>query len=156
MIDYEDLRTRWRLGRSWPRRTWRRLRKLATWAPVIWGDVDWDYSSLYLVMLTKVRGMRVAHEGYHSTAEPGRSEVIQQMRTTEEALARLLADDYLGEEWDALVDEVYPEGVGEVMKVTEAGSERIRSLSGRQDALQEADRAVIGKAMKEWAHGWWD
>lgn len=152
-----DIKVLWWRATRWPRQQWRNVSKLVLWVPVIWEDVDWDYSSLYRVMLVKVRGMRVAHEGYNHTAEPERSVLIRQMRATEEALARLVADEYLSAEWDRTLDEVYPEGAwGEGMRPSEADSARVRELSAREDALRDADRAAVGTAMREWAHGWWD
>lgn len=143
-----------------PARTWRKLRNVARWVPVLWADVDWDYTSLYEVIRFKLRNMR-EHEAEHRMHADW-EETAAQMLVAERCMARLLADDYLAEEWAAhgaafpdrpMVER--PSGMYERLPMSDEERAAFTGLYKEQERLQQLDIEEFAHVFVTHSRGWW-
>ena len=74
------------------RRLFDSIHNLWYWLPIIWGDRNWDFHYLYLMLRHKVEAMEkyIKEEGHIAEADV----IALEMRICIEALDRLIADDY--------------------------------------------------------------
>lgn len=145
-----------------PVRVWHKLGNLARWAPLLWDDVDWDYSSLYIMMHTKLRFMRECLEENHSHTDW--QETVVQLRTAEDCLSRLATDDYIMEEFVAhnarfprdlrWVD--LPDGNRQLVPMSDEEHEAFFKIVHKEEALRQADLETFAKQFVEHSRGWWD
>lgn len=106
--------------------TYRGLRNVYRWAPVIWRDRDFDWSYLAEIMEYKLRRM-----GGVVNARRHRREML----VCAELLRRLRADDYWQQEWDRL-------GPG-------------RAAGKSATLLARADQAYLGRLIGRHLSHWW-
>jgi hypothetical protein len=129
--------------------------------PVLWSDVDWDYISLYVMMQRKIKYMRLhqLHHANHTDFE----EVMKQMQTVEDALERLIKDDYLSEDHEKH-NEKFPrrkatleaDGMYHMPPMSDEEAADVRRLGKMEEALKQEDLEEIGKAFRMYVRGWWD
>lgn len=144
-----------------PSRVWRKLRNVARWIPVLWRDVDWDYSSLLEVVRFKIMNMRKHHREHRNHADW--EEVAGQMTAAEGCLGRLLADDYARELWDAH-DMEFPRGefarTAEGMWMLPPMPDEARVSFGRvvaeEERLRQLDLDEFAHVFVKHVRGWWD
>lgn len=143
-----------------PARTWRKLRNVARWIPLLWADVDWDYTSLYEVIRFKLRNMR-EHEATHQIHSDWR-ETSEQMRVAESCMSRLLSDDYLSEEWDAHCAK-FPsrrmtkrsDGMIEILPMSDEERDAFRLIYAEEDRLRQLDIEEFARVFVTHSRGWW-
>lgn len=146
-----------------PLRVCRKIKNIVRWIPILWNDVDWDYSSLYLLVRSKIRFMR-QHQlecGNHTDCE----EVAGQMKIAEDALSRLIEDDYAKAEWDAHISKFprskpewidLPDGMKQMAPVSQEHHDSVRSITDKEERDYRADLDLFSKTFSEHVRKWWD
>lgn len=145
-----------------PVRVFQKLQNIARWAPVLWKDVDWDYSSIYSVLLFKIRNMKEHQELYsHHT---GTMELVAQMSVVESALERLLKDNYAREAWEVHGQKfprqdrwiLLPNGNKQMHPLSDEEGESIRNLCNLEEEAWQNDMAIVSSSLTQNMRGWWD
>ncbi len=163
--DLDDLKF-WYQATDWihPSRTWRKIRNVIRWIPVLWRDADWDYSSLYTIMATKLEHM-AAHQRSHDNHEES-AKLAGQMSDTAKALRRLISADYLPEDWE-IYWKRYPlppcsewerteDGCAIMPSMSDGQRGVFRDICGREAGLMKDDLDFVAKQFAENSQGWWD
>jgi len=147
-----------------PSRIYRKITNVVRWVPILWNDVDWDYNSFYVMMHTKVKFMKEHHIAHHNHTDW--EEVVGQMQTMEDALDRLIKDDYLSAEWDAH-HAAFPrvphdqwektaDGCTIMPEMKEEARTAFHKHIDAEDALRQADMQTVGTLFTKHTRGWWD
>lgn len=164
-IELDDVKNWWD-HTDWlhPSRTWRKIRNVVRWVPVLWEDADWDHTYLYRIIEFKLRNM-AAHQVEHGHHEECES-TAQQMLDAADALRRVREDDYLETEWARYAEgedrldvskwERTPEGHLKMPPLSDEKRVWLRSLSDRHESLVVRDLRLFADAMVEKSRGWWD
>lgn len=144
-----------------PSRTYRKICNVIRWAPTLWNDVDWDYTSLLQMMSQKVKYMR-EHQRDHAN-HVDFEELMGQMKKMEDALNRLIKNDYCSEEYDAHSKKfperksiLRPDGMYEMPSMSDEERESFRKVSKTEEALTQEDLEEIGEILRKHLRGWWD
>lgn len=144
-----------------PSRILRKISNIIRWIPVLYDDVDWDYSGIYRLLQFKIKKMRkhqLSH-GNHVDCE----EVAEQMKTVEDALSRLASDDYIADAWEAhrnqfprkkLID--LPNGMKQMPSMSEDERASFNELVKNEEIAWQADMAIVGASLRDHIRGWWD
>jgi hypothetical protein len=146
-----------------PTRIWRKITNVVRWTPTLWNDVDWDYSSLYIMMEKKIAYMR-EHQIKHAN-HTDFEELADQMTKAEGCLRRIREDNYLEKEWDEH-HEKYPrvphdqwektaDGGSVMPPMSEECSKDFKRLIKLEEGLMQEDYEEFAKIFKI-SRGWWD
>lgn len=145
-----------------PSRIFRKLRNIVRWIQVLWDDVDWDYSSLYLLMATKIKFMRECQISCDNHTDCG--EIAAQMQMAENCLQRLVKDDYAVELW-AEHRKKFPRKGKSVQPSDERWlrepmsseeQESFRKLIREEEKLRQRDMDLFCLIFNSSSRGWWD
>jgi hypothetical protein len=144
-----------------PSRIYRKIENVIRWAPLLWNDVDWDYVSLLDMMRQKVKYMR-EHQRDHAN-HTDYEQIMGQMKSMEDALERLIKNDYVSEDYDKHREKfperestLGPDGNYHMAKMSDEEAKSVRSLHKIEEALIQEDLEEIGKILREHVRGWWD
>jgi hypothetical protein len=147
-----------------PSRIYWKIKNVVRWTPILWNDVDWDYTSLYIVTLNKIKNMREHHEEHHNHTDW--EEVVSQMKTAEGCLERLIEDNYLSEEWDKHRDkypriphslwEKLPDGCIKMPDMKEKERVEFLKLVDAEEKLRQTDKETFASAWTKHVQQWWD
>ena len=91
-----------------PKKTYRFLRKLYAWSPILWNDFDWDYSYLLKILEFKLHRMADTIESNGIIVASDR--VAKQIRYATFLIERIQEENYCKEEY-AAHEEKWGEGV---------------------------------------------
>ena len=166
--EYTFLRHRlwWYDRQDWlhPTRIYRKISNVVRWSFILWDDVDWDYSSFYHVMYSKVKFMKEHHIAHHNHIDW--EEVVAQMQMMEDALLRLIEDDYLADEWEKFHTsfprtpmstwEKTADGCTIQPSMSEEASEAFGKHIDKEEALRLADMQTVATIFVKCTRGWWD
>lgn len=146
-----------------PGRLLRRIWHVLVYIPILWDDVDWDYNSLYKLMIFKMKRMESAiRDGYNMKAD----NVADTVKEARLVLERVDNDDYWT--WEAYQDLLIPDEYLEESTVDEKGRFRyvsnlpdehdaeFRDLCKREEALKRQDLEHFGLLFKKYSRTWWD
>lgn len=114
-----------------------KIKKIIKLMPVLWADEDWDYSYIYVILLTKLRNVRVCFE---NTPYGCHRKDVQRIRVCELLLERLVKDEY----WPFT----------DVNRST--GDKRLSEMFHREEALKKQDLELFGKYFAKYSRTWWD
>lgn len=119
------------------------IANLVRWAPVIWGDFDWDWSPLARVMEYKLRRMANLHN-YHGHHLNNQREA-RQMMICANLLNRLDKDEYF--------DQAY-QRYDAYENLTDQQKGRYAALQATQ--IQKDDQRLLGTIIGKYLNHWWD
>lgn len=143
-----------------------RIRHIIGWIPVIWRDYDWDHVFLYIIMREKMRRMRLNHERVRLIEDW--EKVAGELRECEDALGRLIEDDYDMERYRAhrekfgdrmgRSEDVVDQDGSITVKVEDIPGEREEFLRIMEAGESErvSDLKLVAKHFVENSRGWWD
>lgn len=116
------------------RNFWYGIKNIIRWAPVIWDDVDWDWTSLATIMEYKLRRSAHLEEtiGHHTTSLHD----AHDMKICANILKRLLDDNY----WENAI-------------IRFGATPQAAKFSMEQQAY---DQRYLGLIIGKHLTGWWD
>lgn len=145
-----------------PIRIYRKLSNIVRWIPILWQDVDWDYSSLYSVIHAKIKFMRQAHEKDHHHVDW--EAVVAQMQTAEDCLSRLIDENYAMSLWDEhhkkfprrreWID--LPDGNKQMVAMSDEQHLDFIKVCNEEDALRQSDLDTFASTFVKYVRHWWD
>jgi hypothetical protein len=121
----------------WLQRQAHGVGNVVRWVPVIWGDIDWDWTSLAKVMEYKLRRM-AKYELYHGSHLTSKKDARNQLICAE-ILHRLQYRDYTAEASK-------PWGRNGYVRC-----DVLTSVQAEKD-----DMALLGKIIGKYLTHWWD
>ena len=131
--------------------------RILVWIPVLWRDVDWDYSSIYTILQFKLSMLR---KRLHKDAfTKGYEKSCKQIRVAELLLGRLKAEDYIP---DAFAEhfEKYPmrdkNGTLINFDSNPARRKEFGILMDREQYLQKQDEEYLFKHLCKHMKKWWN
>lgn len=141
--------------------TWRNLRRLAKWAPVIWNDFEGDWSTILSVWAFKLRQAK-EHIEEHQIIEDWK-ETADGMGVCLGALERLAADDYCSAEFRAYFEkyptwptsEQRPDGTIVHVPMPEDQRAEFCAIRDMEEARRKADLDLFCSSFSKY-RGWWD
>lgn len=146
-----------------PARLLRRIWHVLVYVPLLWDDTDWDYSSLYFMVIFKLKRMEAAiRDGYNTRAD----EVADTVKEARLVLERVATDDYWT--WRAYQDLLIPDEyldkpkhradgcVEYVSNLPEEHAKEFKEITEREEALKRQDLEHFGKLFSKYSRTWWD
>jgi hypothetical protein len=90
----------WHNAQWYMKKSYWRMEAFVSYAPILWRDYDWDHGFILIMLKHKISRTRqyIQREGHSVWATRGRD--IKNMRIAEQALARMIKNDYAREERD--------------------------------------------------------
>lgn len=146
-----------------PTRIYRKITNVLRWTPILWGDVDWDYSSLYIMIHKKLKFMREHHAKHHNHTDW--KELVQQMQTAEDAIRRLAEDNYLEKEWEdhynkfphgEWLDVPGEPGMKQMPPMSKEKEDEFTKLVDAEEKLKQQDYDTFASLFTKNSRGWWD
>lgn len=149
-----------------PRRTYYKFVRILSWIPVLWNDVDWDYSGIWHILYFKLRLMR--GEQSIGSLHVDSDKTCAEMRVAEDCAYRLWKDTYLSAEWDAHHNKWpsmferksewvhLPNGSVRMPDMKEREREEFHRLADEQERLTQADMDQLSKSLATQIRRWWD
>lgn len=145
-----------------PLRVWRKLKNVVRWVPVLWDDVDWDYSSLYSILHFKLKNMRESHEKWHNHTDW--EEIVAQIKTAEDCMSRLVKDTYAADlwatyhatfsrshEWVTLEN-----GMRQMSPMSDEQHASLKKIFEEEERQLQADIKLFTDTFSQNVRGWWD
>lgn len=149
-----------------PRRTYCKTVRLLSWVPVLWDDVDFDYSGIYHILYFKLKSMHEEQSTNSHHVDSGRT--CAEMAVARDCAHRLWKDSYLSAEWEAhytrwpsMFDRRsewihLPNGSVQMPNMKEQESENFTRLADEEERLRRADMDQLSKSLATQIRGWWD
>lgn len=140
----------------------RKIRKIIDYLPLLWQDEDWDFAYILRMLQYKLQRTRNAIES--NDIVESAPEISEQIRIAEDAIERLLVDDY-APELCAAIEQKY----GEYVRPYSALQRRLvtpeneleyqRELvqySEEAQRLRQQDLDLLFRQLRDHIEGWWD
>ena len=146
-----------------PSRIYRKVSNIIRWIPILWRDVDWDSSALYDIVAFKLKNMREHHIEHHNHV--GWEQVVEQIKTAEDAIRRVRDDDYLGKEWgeyhekfprEPWLDVPGKPGWKQSTPLSKEKSDMLMKLGDEEEKLRKQDLETFASIFRDYSLGWWD
>ncbi len=139
---------------------YRNFKRLVLWAPVIWNDFNGDYSSMLRIWIFKMQQER-EHIQEHQIIQDW-EKVCASMKVCEDALTRILNDEYTDAEFAEheskfpLTIEKESDGLTYVSRSSPESSASIKAISEMHEAKVQADLTIFCDEFKKSLRTWWD
>ena len=135
---------------------------IVRWLPILWDDVDWDFTSLYVVMYTKLRFMRDHHEEHHHHTD-WQADVMH-MKIAEDCLRRLQKDNYLENEWNNYHKKFprdgrwidLPDGMKQMPPMSDKQHSEFLKICESEEAAKQSDLQDFASTFVNHVREWWD
>lgn len=149
-----------------PVRTYYKFTRLLSWVPVLWGDVDWDYSGIWQILYFKLKSMREEQSSNSHHTEWERT--CSEMKVAEDCAYRLWKNCYLSDAWDAHYKEwpsmferksewiTLPDGLIQMPGMKDEQREAFTKIADEEERLIQADMDQLSKSLSTQIRGWWD
>jgi len=119
------------------RNTFYSILNILAWVPVLWEDVDWDYSALYRIMEFKLRRMAKDTDTWHvAGAERDKERLLE---------AAILCNRIANEPY------LFVQGIDEFKVVPQADYDVHFT-----DKQRKADLKRLCEMLEKYSLGWWD
>lgn len=142
--------------RSWLRNTWRGLRNLVTFAPMVWRDRDWDHGYLFVLLEFKLRRMYAALSGPDAVAAHP-EKALRKLLMCAEICKRLTAGEFAREEWDEY-HRAHPIdwSLGVWGPPSEACRRHLRRVANKEKSIEAHHLALLCNTIRRCSRNWWD
>lgn len=145
----------------------RKIRKIVQYIPILWRDTDYDWAAILTLLAYKLQRTRehiVEHDIVMDAVE-----IHDQIKVCEDALYRLVAEDYISDKWDAhwvkwphedRVDlEIVSEGDVWTYRKTNPMCPEERNeflaLQAEEEKLRAEDAELFATTFAKHYRGWW-
>lgn len=149
-----------------PTRLYENTFHVLKWIPILWKDRDWDHAHLYSLMAFKLKMMKEHHRKYRVIGDW--KKVADEIEVAEEALNRLIKDNYCENEWKEHYKKFpskWPnhknwkrtaEGYLIQPRPARAESTSLRRNCKLEEKARQADMDLFCKMFMDYSRGWWD
>ena len=144
-------------------RAYRRILRFMEYAPIIWEDEDWDGAYTLSMLQYKIRRTRKFISKHGNAVKETRDRDVKNMHIAEEALERMLKDDYARTEWgrhrkqyphQKLIDQ--PDGSAMMHEFRPGERTCVKRISNLEYKRKKADWRFLFDHLYEHLEEWWD
>jgi len=131
-----------------------KIKRLFDYSKVIWGTVDWDYSSIFTLLQYSIQRTRISMKAGYCKHDKSK---LRKMRVCELLIERILNDDYHKSIRD--IEMVFGEqknGIGKITFKYKNGKEKFDRDSKIAQDLKEHDYDLLFKIVRKHIRTWWD
>ena len=141
------------------RRPFKRLVRLAQYAPIIWRNEDWDYAWLYELLEYKLRRVeRELRDDPHHMFPERRADQVKRARL---CIKRLMEGKYVEKDYDDMERRFgpYTRNLERAFVITQkdkdAYHKAVKRVIKREEYMQQQDMDYFFKIFKKYHRGWW-
>lgn len=156
----------------WIKRIFTHIKEMAMWNKVIWNDVDWDYISIYDILIFKFTKMIKYYESDKPLqCEESKDEIINDLKKALELTKRLRYDEYSKECCEEF-DKKYPkfhkeffnfepcEDNPKFLKLSPLASQESQDeftkCCKESDEMRMSDKRELFDLLNDKIERWWD
>lgn len=156
----------------WIKRIFTHIREIMMWNKVIWNDVDWDYISIYDILIFKFTKMIKYYESDKPLqCEESKNEIINDLKKALELTKRLRADKYLEECCEAF-NKKYPNFNKEFLNfepyednpklsklsplASQESQDEFTKCCKESDEMRISDKRELFDLLNDKIERWWD
>lgn len=154
----------WHNTKWYMRRAYWRIEVFVSYAPILWRDYDWDHIFILIMLKHKIQRTReyIRRDGHSVWSTRGRD--IKNMRLAEQALTRMIDNDYARKECNAHRKKyphqgwltTQPDGASTSRPWRRGEAEGVRRNADLEYKRMRADWTFLFNHLNEHLREWWD
>jgi hypothetical protein len=139
-------------------------KNIVKWLPIIWGDVDWNYFSIYSILFFKLNNMEKSFMYEDSGLE--NEKYVKQIRLAKKLCFRISEDEYLWKLYDSIEERygkmkvTYGESNSKFKRISFEESEEASNAKKRAyeyaNSRRKRDMEILCKILQKYSLEWLD